>query len=78
MAYSQKHERSPDRQRYRYTETSFEQPLIEMYLAGVSIRRVENITKVFIFSNYHLFPIPDFSSGLFFLFLKGSKHFPNI
>ena len=32
-------------ERYRHRETSIEEALIEMYLAGVSVRRVEDITK---------------------------------
>lgn len=32
-------------ERYRRRETSIEEALIEMYLAGVSVRRVENITE---------------------------------
>ena len=32
-------------ERYRRRETSVEEALIEMYLAGVSVRRVEDITK---------------------------------
>ena len=33
-------------ERYRRRESSVEEALIEMYLAGVSLRRVEDITKV--------------------------------
>lgn len=33
-------------QRYRRRETSVEEAIVEMYLAGVSVRRVENITEV--------------------------------
>ena len=33
-------------ERYRRRETSIEEALIEMYLAGVSVRRVEDITQV--------------------------------
>ncbi len=33
-------------ERYRRRETSIEEALIEMYLAGVSVRRVEDITEV--------------------------------
>ena len=32
-------------ERYRRRESSIEEALIEMYLAGVSVRRVENITE---------------------------------
>lgn len=32
-------------ERYRWRETSIEEALIEMYLAGVSVRRVEDITE---------------------------------
>lgn len=32
-------------ERYRHRESSVEEALIEMYLAGISIRRVENITE---------------------------------
>jgi putative transposase len=32
-------------ERYRRRETSVEEALIEMYLAGVSVRRVEDITQ---------------------------------
>lgn len=32
-------------ERYRRRETSGEEALIEMYLAGVSVRRVEDITE---------------------------------
>ena len=32
-------------ERYRRRESSVEEALIEMYLAGVSVRRVENITE---------------------------------
>ena len=32
-------------ERYRRRETSVEEALIEMYLAGVSVRRVEDITE---------------------------------
>ncbi len=32
-------------ERYRHRETSIEEALIEMYLAGVSVRRVEDITE---------------------------------
>ena len=32
-------------ERYRRRESSFEEALIEMYLAGVSVRRVEDITE---------------------------------
>ena len=32
-------------ERYRRRETSIEEALIEMYLAGVSVRRVEDITE---------------------------------
>ena len=32
-------------ERYKRRETSLEEALIEMYLAGVSVRRVENITQ---------------------------------
>lgn len=32
-------------ERYRRRESSAEEALIEMYLAGVSVRRVENITE---------------------------------
>ena len=32
-------------ERYRRRETSIEEVLIEMYLAGVSVRRVEDITE---------------------------------
>ena len=31
--------------RYRRLESSVEEALMEMYLAGVSVRRVENITE---------------------------------
>lgn len=34
-------------ERYRCRESSVEEVLIEMYLAGVSVRRVEDITKPF-------------------------------
>jgi putative transposase len=34
-------------ERYRRRETSVEEALIEMYLAGVSVRRVEDITQAF-------------------------------
>ena len=33
-------------ERYRRRESSIEEALIEMYLAGVSVRRVEDITEV--------------------------------
>ncbi len=33
-------------ERYRHKESSVEEALIEMYLAGVSIRRVGDITEV--------------------------------
>ena len=33
-------------ERYRRRESSVEEALIEMYLAGVSVRRVEDITEV--------------------------------
>jgi transposase-like protein len=33
-------------ERYRRRECSVEEALIEMYLAGVSVRRVEDITEV--------------------------------
>ncbi len=33
-------------ERYRCRESSVEEALIEMYLAGVSVRRVEDITEV--------------------------------
>ena len=33
-------------ERYRWHESSVEEALIEMYLAGVSVRRVEDITEV--------------------------------
>ena len=32
-------------ERYRRRETSVEEALVEMYLAGVSVRRVEEITE---------------------------------
>ena len=32
-------------ERYRRRESSVEEALIEMYLAGVSVRRVEDITE---------------------------------
>ena len=32
-------------ERYRHRESSVEEALIEMYLAGVSVRWVENITE---------------------------------
>ena len=32
-------------ERYRRRETSVEEALIEMYLAGVSVRRIEDITE---------------------------------
>ena len=32
-------------ERYRHRESSVEEALIEMYLAGVSVRRVEDITE---------------------------------
>ena len=32
-------------ERYRLRESSVEEALIEMYLAGVSVRRVEDITE---------------------------------
>ena len=32
-------------ERYRRRETSIEEALVEMYLAGVSVHRVEDITK---------------------------------
>lgn len=32
-------------ERYRRRETSVEKALIEMYLAGISVRRVEDITE---------------------------------
>jgi transposase-like protein len=32
-------------ERYRRRETSVEEALVEMYLAGVSVRRVEDITE---------------------------------
>jgi putative transposase len=32
-------------ERYKRRETSIEESVIEMYLAGVSVRRVENITE---------------------------------
>ena len=32
-------------ERYRRRETSIEEALIEMYLAGISVRRVEDITE---------------------------------
>ena len=32
-------------QRYRRRESSVEEALVEMYLAGVSVRRVEDVTK---------------------------------
>jgi putative transposase len=31
--------------RYRWRESSVEEALVEMYLAGVSVRRVEDITE---------------------------------
>ena len=34
-------------ERYRRRESSVEEALIEMYLAGVSVRRVEDITDVY-------------------------------
>ena len=34
-------------ERYRWRESSIEESLIEMYLAGVSVRRVEDITEAF-------------------------------
>ena len=34
-------------ERYRRRESSVEEALIEMYLAGVSVRRVEDITQAF-------------------------------
>ena len=34
-------------ERYRWRESSVEEALIEMYLAGVSVRRVEDITEGF-------------------------------
>jgi len=33
-------------ERYRRRETSVEEALVEMYLAGVSVRRIENVTEV--------------------------------
>ena len=33
-------------ERYRRRESSIEEALVEMYLAGVSVRRVEDITEV--------------------------------
>jgi putative transposase len=33
-------------ERYRRRESSVEEALIEMYLAGVSVRRIEDITEV--------------------------------
>ena len=33
-------------ERYRRSESSVEESLIEMYLAGVSVRRVENVTEL--------------------------------
>jgi transposase-like protein len=37
--------RDGDHRKYRRRESSVEEALIEMYLAGVSVRRVEDITK---------------------------------
>ena len=34
-------------ERYRHRESSIEEALIEMYLAGVSVRRMEDITEVY-------------------------------
>ena len=34
-------------ERYRRRENSVEKALVEMYLAGVSVRRVEDITEAF-------------------------------
>ena len=34
-------------ERYRRRETSVEEAQVEMYLAGVSVRRVEDITEAF-------------------------------
>ena len=34
-------------ERYKRRESSVEEALIEMYLAGVSVRRVEDITQVY-------------------------------
>ena len=33
-------------ERYRRRESSVEESLIEMYLAGVSVRRVEDVTEL--------------------------------
>jgi len=37
--------RRTDIERYRRRESSVEEVLVEMYLAGVSVRRVEDITE---------------------------------
>ena len=43
-------------ERYRRRESSVEEALIEMYLAGVSVRRVEDITEAVETLTYHAFP----------------------
>ena len=39
--------------RYRHRESSAEETFIEMYLTGVSVRRVEDITKALWGARYH-------------------------
>jgi transposase-like protein len=38
-------------QRYQRRETSVEEALVEMYLAGVSTRRIEDITELLLDAN---------------------------
>ena len=42
-------------ERYRRRESSVEEALIEMYLAGVSVRRVEDITEALWAGSFHSF-----------------------
>ena len=41
-------------ERYKRREASIEESLIEMYLAGVSVRRVEDITEALWVSLIHI------------------------
>ena len=51
-------------ERYRRRESSGEEALIEMYLAGVSVRRVEDITEALWGSKVSLTTISEFKKSL--------------
>lgn len=52
-------------ERYRRTESSAEEALVEMYLAWVSVRKVEDLTEVLWGSWVRLSTISDLNQKIF-------------